>query len=108
MFHKSQLDPYPHQFPHDRKGFVPHPTDHWSEMQFEHADMDPHEEGISAEEQARRIEYLNTEWWPQVLDRVADERQRLEEEHGESFITHWHTLMKQPPDNTHGFGLGTE
>ena len=108
MFHKSKLHPYEHQFPHDRKGYVPGPVDHWSDMDFEHEGMDPHEAGISAEEQARRTLYLNTEWWPQVLKRVAEERRRLEEEHGDTFMSHWKGIAHETPENPHGFGVGVE
>ena len=106
MFHKSKLDEYGHRFPHDQTGQVPVHGDHWREMQFDHAGMDPHEEGISVEEQSRRMEYLNNEWWPEVLQQVHNEKQRLEAEHGETFTHHWHDIVYQSPRTPHGFGIG--
>ena len=103
MFHKSQLGHFDDQFPHDLTGYVPTEGDHWRQMQFDHADMDPDEKGISADEKARRIEYLNVVWWPEVLQRVHGERQRLEAEHGESFIEHWQRVVNRAPDTPHGF-----
>jgi hypothetical protein len=105
MFHKSKLEQFEHEFPHDAKGHVPHPHDRWHEMQFEVEGMDPHEEGISEEEKNHRIEYLNNVWWPQVIQRVEEERQRLEAVHGETFIAHWKQLLHHATDSTHGFGV---
>lgn len=106
MFHKSELAHFGDEFPHDATGYVPIHGDCWRQMQFERADMDPNEEGIAAEEKARRIEYLDTVWWPKVLARVNAERERLEAEHGESFISQWHRAVHHKPDQSHGVGLG--
>ncbi len=105
MFHKSEMDQYGHQFPHDAKGYVPHATDHWRDMNFEHEGLDPYEEGISPEEHDQRVAYLNSTWWPEVLQRVDEERQRLEAEHGETFAKHWQHVLDMPTDNPHGFGV---
>lgn len=80
--------------------------DHWREMQFEHDDMDPQQDGLSAEERSRRTEYLNTVWWPSVLKRVHDERDRLAGLHGETFTEHWHRTVYTSPESEHGFGVG--
>lgn len=108
MFHKSQMDQYDHQFPHDSKGFVPHPGDHWSDMSFEREGLDPYEEGISQEEHDRRVAYLNSTWWPEVLERVEEEKQRLLAEHGESFAKHWKQVLETPTSTLHGFGVGEQ
>ena len=108
MFHKSKLGEYDHRFPHDQAGHVPVHRDHWQQMQFDHADMDPHEDGISGEESTRRLEYLNQVWWPAILQRVNDERQRLETEYGQTFTKHWHDIVYQSPKTEHGFGVGVE
>ena len=44
MLHKSEFDDFGHKFPHDSKGHVPVHGDQWRAMQFDHADMDPHQE----------------------------------------------------------------
>lgn len=105
MLHKTELGDHGETFPHDKAGYVPvhHDQDNWREMQFDHADMDPNAEGISPEEHARRLEYLDTQWWPQVLEKVNAERQRLEEEHGETFIKHWQRVVNRHPHSSHGF-----
>lgn len=106
MFHKSELAHFSEHFPQDATGYVPVHGDCWRQMQFDRADMDPDEEGISAEEKARRIEYLDSVWWPEVLKKVNKERERLEEEHGESFISRWHRAVNRRPNESHGFGVG--
>ena len=106
MFHKSDLSHYGEHFPHDQKGHVPAPHDHWEAMQFELPGMDPNEEGITSDEQARRIEYLNTVWWPELLQRVSNERQRLQDQHGESFIAHWERVIGHRSNAPHGFEIG--
>ncbi len=105
MIHKSILDRFIHMFPHDRQGHVPVHSDHWQEMDFEHTEMDPYEEGISEEERARRVEYLNTVWWPDVLEQVEAERRRLEEEHGHTFSEHWKSVVHRSPERPGGFGV---
>ena len=74
-------------------------------MKFDHADMDPEAEGISAEEKARRIEYLDSVWWPKVLEDVAKSQTTLAEKHGESFLEHWQSVVNRHPDVPHGFGV---
>ena len=105
MFHESELDQYGHRFPHDRAGNVPVHHDHWRDMEFDHGDMEPYEEGISTDEQKRRIEYLNTEWWPRIKQQVHDEQVRLTNEHGETFTDHWKQIVERQPRNPHGFGI---
>ncbi len=106
MFPKSELERFGGRFPHDLVGDVPVGGDCWRQMQFDHAEMDPNEEGISAEEKSRRVEYLDTVWWPKVLEKVHLERQRLEAEHGETFIQHWERVVNRKPHLPHGFGVG--
>lgn len=108
MFHKSHMDSFNHQFPHDTQGFVPHPGDHWRDMNFEQEGLDPDEEGISVEEHDRRVAYLNSTWWPEVLKCVEEEKQRLETEHGETFIQHWKHVLEVPTSHPHGFGVGNQ
>ncbi|QDU99052.1 hypothetical protein [Lignipirellula cremea] len=103
MFHKAKLDEYAGAFPHDTTGHVPTETDSWRQMKFDHADQDPNEPGISPEEKERRLAYLDNEWWPSVLKSVHEEKSRLEQEHGESFMHHWHNLVNQAPPAPHGF-----
>lgn len=106
MLHKSEFDTFGHQFPHDSKGHVPVHGDQWLAMQFDHADMDPHHDCISDEESTRRMEYLNTVWWPSILQQVQDERIRLEAQHGESFIKHWERVTKPAENSSNAFGVG--
>ncbi|GAA4457991.1 hypothetical protein [Novipirellula rosea] len=106
MFHKSDLEHFGEEFPQDSTGYVPAKGDCWRQMKFDHADMDPNEEGISAEEKKRRLEYLDTVWWPKVLQKVHVERQRLEAEHGETFIKRWHQAVNRSAEQPHGFGNG--
>lgn len=93
MFHKSQLGEHAEHFFHDTAGYVPVDADSWRRMKFDHADRDPDEEGLSPEERARRLEYLDKVWWPRVLADVHEQRLRLEQEHGESFIQHWQRIV---------------
>ena len=106
MIHKSLLGQHGERFPHDRNGNVPVHGDHWRDLQFEYPEMDPHEAGISTEEQARRIEYLNTVWWPGILQDVSNQRQSLENEHGESFTELWNRTVRESPETPHFFGIG--
>ena len=103
MFHKAKLEKYRGNFPHDSEGHVPVHIDCWRNMKFEHADQDPNEEGITAEEKARRIEYLDKVWWPKILERVQSEHERLANEHGESFMEHWDRIVNEPQHLQHGF-----
>ncbi len=103
MFKKHKLDTFPNKFPQDKEGHVPTHVDCWREMQFDHEDDDPNEEGISAEEKQRRIKHLDEVWWPRVLEKVAEEHQRLTDEHGESFIEYWQRVVNETPNPPHGF-----
>jgi hypothetical protein len=103
MFHKSELGHFGERFPHDLTGYVPTAGDCWRQMRFDHADMDPDEAGISAEERTHRVQHLDVVWWPRVLQQVHGERQRLEAEHGESFIEHWERVVNHATDVPHGF-----
>ncbi len=103
MIHESELGEYAKGFPRDLAGHVPVHGDCWRKMRFDLAGMDPDAKGISADERARRIEFLDTVWWPQVLARVRDERQRLESAHGESFINHWERVVNRGAEEPHGY-----
>ncbi len=103
MFHKSELGEHATGFPHDTAGYVPRGGDHWRQMKFEHGAMDPEEEGISAEERLRRIEYLDQVWWPQILEKVSQEHDRLVNEHGESYLQRWQRVVNRSPDQPGGF-----
>lgn len=106
MFHKSKLEKFKASFPHDSTGHVPVHVDCWRQMEFDHADQDPNEEGISAEEKTRRIEYLDKEWWPKVLAGVREEHERLTDEHGESFMQQWNKIVNAPQNLQQGFEPG--
>ncbi|MCH5373712.1 MAG: hypothetical protein JJ992_07025 [Planctomycetes bacterium] len=103
MFHKSELGEHARHFPHDLAGYVPVETDSWRQMKFDHAGMDPDEEGLSQEERARREEYLDKVWWPRLLASVHEQRLRLEQEHGESFVKHWQRIVNQEPPQPRSF-----
>lgn len=75
-------------------------------MKFEHADQDPNEEGISEDEMAQRIEFLDIVWWPKILEDVQEEHDRLNEEHGESFTQQWDKIVNAPHHPQHGFEAG--
>lgn len=99
MLHKSELGEHADRFPSDQNGHVPEHDDHWSEMHFEHGPHDPDEAGISDEERARRTEYLDTQWWPQILAQVRAERENLDQLPGGNPIKRWHEqVMRKPPD----------
>jgi hypothetical protein len=106
MFHKSKLEKFDAKFPHDSTGHVPLNVKCWREMKFDHADQDPNEEGISEEEKARRLEYLDKVWWPKVLESVQEEHERLAEEHGEAYMKSWNVIANRSPDVQHGFEPG--
>ncbi len=101
MIHKSELGRYGKHFPHDQMGYVPIDTDSWRQMRFDHAEMDPDEEGISAEERTRRLEYLDKVWWPRMLAGVHEHRLRLEKEHGHSFISRWEQAVRRQAESPH-------
>lgn len=102
MFEQIVFNAFAHRFPSDKAGFVPTHGDCWRNMQFDHQEDDPNEAGISEEEKARRTKHLDEVWWPAVLEKVADEKARLESEHGETFTQHWERTISQPPEPPHG------
>lgn len=103
MFHNSELKEYAEHFPQDQLGYIPTVGDSWRQMKFDHADQDPNEKGISNEERARRIEFLDQQWWPQLLEKVDRQRRRLEELDGDSFIERWEEAVNKTPAEPHGF-----
>lgn len=103
MFHKSHIGEHGERFPADLKGHVPVHGDCWRRMHFDHGELDPEEPGISEEERARRITYLDKVWWPQVLEKVHAERLLLEAEHGPTFMERWDEVAHQGPPMPHGF-----
>lgn len=103
MLHKSELGEHADRFPQDRDGNVPEAGDHWSGMSFDHGPHDPAEPGISDEEKAKRVAYLDSQWWPDVLGKVRTERDALAALPGGSPIQRWHDeAMKEPPQQ-HGY-----
>lgn len=103
MLHKSELGEHAHRFPTDLDGQIPEHGDHWSDMHFEHGPHDPDEPGISAEERARRIEYLDTQWWPQILAQVQTEKEKLHQLPGGNPIKKWRDEVMREPPSPHGF-----
>ena len=103
MFHKSELGDLADGFPQDSQGNIPHTSDHWRQMKFDHGARDPDEEGISEAERQSRLEYLDQVWWPQVLAKAAAEHDRLLKEQGESYVQRWQRLVNRTPDEPHGF-----
>jgi hypothetical protein len=103
MLHKSKLGEHAAHFPTDLDGHVPEPTDHWSAMNFEHGPHDPDEPGISEEEKARRVAYLDTEWWPSVLAHVEKGKSTLSALPGGNPIKHWRDVVMHEPKPAHGF-----
>jgi hypothetical protein len=77
MIHHSTLKEHAPRFPADADGFVPEAADNWRQMKFDHKDQDPNETGISAEERQRRLDYLDQQWWPQLLAQVRKEHDEL-------------------------------
>lgn len=98
MLHSSKLGEHAHRFPTDRKGYVPDHHDHWKHMDFDHGPHDPDEPGISEEERQRRIEYLDTEWWPSIIAQVNEQKQQIVDLPDETLIRNWcKDVMKEPP-----------
>lgn len=108
MLHKSELGEHADRFPADRDGNVPEHGDSWSDLNFEHGPNDPHEEGISDEERARRMQFLDAEWWPQVIAQVNDEKQKLSQLPGGNPIRKWreNVIDDAMPRQQHGFEAG--
>jgi len=106
MLHNSELGEHTDRFPCDRDGRVPEHGDHWSDMRFDHGPNDPDEAGIGDAERARRIEYLDKQWWPQVLARVHAEREKLDRLPGGNPIKRWREQVIKPPPEQHGFQVG--
>jgi hypothetical protein len=107
MLHISELGEYVHRFLHhaDKDGHVPEHGDHWRGMKFDHGEHDPHEEGISEQEQQRRMAYLDQEWWPNVIAQVNKEKAELTNLPGGNPIEKWRQIAEQHPRNAHGFGV---
>ena len=103
MLHKKELGPHARHFPADRQGRVPESGDDWRHMEFDHGPADPAEPGISPEEKQRRLDYLDQQWWPQVIARVNQQRETLEREHGETFMKLWRECLRIKPSEPHGF-----
>jgi len=100
MFHRNELGDHGHKFPADLDLQIPEPEDNWRQMKFDHGPNDPDEPGISAEEHQRRIEFLDKQWWPDLLAKVAAAHQELPEG---SFIKRWQRTVQAPPTKTGGF-----
>jgi hypothetical protein len=103
MFHKSHLGEHADHFPHDLEGHIPQEGDDWRTMKFDHGEMNPHEDGITEEERAKRLDYLDEVWWPETLARVEEERSRQHRLYGESFFRRWEEIVNQAPPVQHGF-----
>jgi hypothetical protein len=107
MLHIKELGEFAHRFLHhaDKDGHVPEEGDHWREMKFEHGENDPHEEGITEEERKRRIDYLDNEWWPNVIAQVNQEKEEIVNMPGETPIQKWSDMASKEPRHSSGFGL---
>jgi hypothetical protein len=103
MLHKSLLGEHAVHFPCDEEGHIPEPGDHWSKMKFQLGPNSPFEEGISHAEKTKRTEYLDREWWPKVLERVAIGKARLDGLPEGNPIQHWRQEVMTDPDNPSGF-----
>ena len=105
MLHRSELGEHAGRFPTDQDGNVPEHGDHWGELNFEHGPNDPHENGISDEERARRMDYLNSEWWPKIIAQVNEEKNKLSRLPGGSPIRKWReqVIDAVEPRQPHGF-----
>jgi hypothetical protein len=103
MLHKSELGEHATRFPTDQDGHIPEHGDHWGDMKFDHGPNDPDEQGISDEERARRIEYLDKQWWPQVLADVNAEKGKLDGLPGGNPIKRWSEQVMHDPPEPHGF-----
>ena len=105
MLHKSELGEHADRFPIDQDGNIPEHGDHWSDSHFEHGPNDPHEEGISDEERARRMDYLNTQWWPKIIAQVNEEKESLSQLPGGNPIRKWRegVIDAVEPQQQHGF-----
>ena len=108
MLHKSELGEHADRFPTDAEGIVPEEGDHWSDLTFEHGPHDPHEEGISDEERARRMEYLDNEWWPKIIAHVNEQKETLSQLPGGNPIHRWRrgVIDAAKPRQQHGFEAG--
>ena len=103
MIHKDELGEHAAHFPHDQNGHIPEPGDHWSKMSFEYGPNSPDEPGIDETEKARRIEYLDKVWWPQILTHAQEGRKKLQALPGGSPIKHWRDEVIVDPPMSHGF-----
>ncbi|MEQ8791604.1 MAG: hypothetical protein RIC55_35405 [Pirellulaceae bacterium] len=99
MLHHSKLGESARHFPQDRQGHIPDHRDHWSHMDFDHGEHDPEEPGISEEERARRVEYLDTVWWPKIIAQVNQQKKNVVDLPHDTFIRKWsQEVMEQPPE----------
>lgn len=108
MFHHSKLEEHGKKFPQDAKGNVPEPHDHWSAMQFEHGEHDPEEPGIDEAEKARRTQYLDEQWWPQVIAQVEEERDNLLSLPKHSPIRKWAEMTHKKPIQEKATGFAVD
>ena len=105
MLHKSELGEHADRFPADSEGNVPEHGDHWSNLNFDHGSNDPHEEGISDEARAQRMEYLDDEWWPKIIAQVNQEKETLSQLPGGNPIHKWRAevIDAADPPRPHGY-----
>ena len=105
MLHKKELGEHADQFPADQDGHVPEHGDHWSDLNFEHGPNDPHEDGISDEERARRTNYLDSEWWPKIIAQVNEQKESLSQLPGGNPIHKWReeVIDAAEPPQQHGY-----
>ena len=106
MLHESKFGDHAHKLPSDRDGNVPEAGDDWRNMNFDHGELDPHEEGISDDERARRMDQLDTQWWPQVIAQVNKQKEELGQLPGGSPIRKWREEVMRSPHLQHGFEPG--
>lgn len=105
MLHKDKLGEHAAHFPHDDEGHIPEPGDHWANMKFQLGPNSPFEEGISAEERARRTEYLDKVWWPAILEHAKEGRAKLRLLPDGSPIQHWRDEVMPEPTPQHGYHM---
>lgn len=77
-YHISNLGAFGNGITTDMDGYVPEPGDDWRDMRFDLGPDDPDVDGISEEERADRLEYIEREWWPGV---IAEAQRATEKAH---------------------------
>jgi hypothetical protein len=100
MFHRDELGEHADKFLADLDLQVPEPEDDWRKMRFDHGPNDPEEPGISPQERQRRIDFLDQQWWPEVLSKIASAHQELPPG---SFIKSWQRHVQMEPPKTTGY-----